>query len=701
METKRGQIPLLRLLLPFACGIALGLNFSNHFPFVYATLASFVVLFIYKWYENKYSIGYSYRWIFGTLLAAFLFCAGYSFILLNTPSEKAIDISHCNPEGDRNYYLVSIISSPKEKDKTIKAVGEVKGIIERGTLKKTSGKVMFSFQKDTVGDTIRYDDMLEVHTTLTTIKPPMNPDEFDYMNYLEMNGIYYEAFVPKHSFHFTRTSDTPWLLRFTDRCRHKLIDLLNTKIKGNEAAVGSAILLGYRNDLSPSVVEEFVDSGTVHVICVAGLHVGILIWLLNFLLLFLDNFKHGKLIRTILLLLLVWLYALFTGMATPVIRATVMFSFLLIGRQFSRYTNSVNTLAASAFLMLLINPFSLADTGFQLSYLSVFGILTIYPLLNSIFEPRSFIVKKIWELTCLSASAQLSIAPLSLLYFHQFPNYFLLTNLLVVPLLSIVIYSGMLFFVTSYIPFVSIITTWLFQKSLFLMNTLVGQSNHLPFYVTRGISISSWETVLLFISIICLFAFFSRKTYIPLIVGLVSFLFFTGINIYKNIIHSKQQMFVVYHVYKHPVAVFISGRQSIMPFSDISSSDFSYHVQYHFWERGVRDTSSLRNDTSALLLSGHLAVQNNFMQFNGKKYVFLRNSDDLPDSLQKFPVHCVVVSADYKQGMAALQNAFTFDTLIFDSSIAPARLKKWKGECAALHILYYDVSKQGAYIENS
>ena len=583
----------------------------------------------------------------------------------------------------------------------MKAVGEVKGIIDRGTLQKTSGKVMFSFQKDSVGDTIHYGDLVEVHTSLTYVKPPMNPDEFNYKHYLEMNGIYSEAFVPKHSFHLTGRSDAPWPLCFTDKCRHKLIDLLNHNIKGNAAAVASAILLGYRNDLSPSVVEEFVDSGTVHVICVAGLHVGIIIWLLNFLLLFLDNYKHGKLIRTLLLLSLVWLYALFTGMATPVIRASTMFSFLLVGRHFSRYTNSVNTLASSAFLVLLFNPFQLVDTGFQLSYLSVLGILTIYPLLNNIFEPGNFILKKIWELTCLSASAQLSIAPLSFLYFHQFPNYFLITNLLVVPLLSIVIYVGVLFFLTSYIPYISVAITWLFQKSLLLMNTLVGQSNHLPFYVTRGISISYWETTLLFISIICLFVFFSYKTYRPLVLGLLSLLLFIGTNIYKNILHSKQQLFAIYHVYKHTVPAFISGKESVMPFSDVSPSDFGYHVQYHFWEKGVKDTLTLRNDTSAVLLSGHMAVQYNFIQFNGKRYVFLRSNDDLPDSLDKFPVHCVIVSADYKAGMEALQNAFTFDTLIFDSSIAPSRLKKWKEQCAQLHISYYDVSKQGAYIENS
>ncbi len=700
MDIKRGQIPLARLFLPFAAGIAFALHFTGYFAFIYATVALLIILLGYNWYSNKQDIGYSNRWIFGTLVATFLFCAGYSLTLLNTPTEKVSDISK-HIKDDPHSFLVSIISSPKEKEKSVKAVAEVKGIINHGQLLKTTGKVMFSFQKDTVGDTIRYGDLLVVHTQLTPVKPPMNPDEFDYKNYLQMNGVYYEAFVPKHSFYNTGKSDISWLLRFTDRCRHKLIDLLNNKIKGNEAAVGSAILLGYRNDLSPGVIQQFTDSGTVHVICVAGLHVGIFIWMLNLLLLFLDRFKYGKIIRTILLLTLLWLYALLTGMATPVIRATVMFSFLLVGRQFSRYTNSINTLAASALLMLLINPYALADTGFQLSYLSVFGILTIYPILNELIEPRQFIFRKIWELTCLSASAQLAILPLSLLYFHQFPNYFILTNLLVVPLLSVAIYSGILFFITARIPFISTITTWLFHKSLLIMNLLVGQSNHLPLYVTKGIFIYPLEVILLFTFIIGLFLFHHNRKFSTLAFSLSALIFFMGIRIYENTIHSKQQIFAVYHISKKTGVAFISGRQSIMPYSNIDSLDFNYHVQYHLWERGVKDTGMINKDTSGLFLSGHLAVKDNFMQFNGKRYVFLQKDADLPDSLQKFPVHCIIVSAAYKQGMEALQNAFTFDTLIFDSSIAPARLKKWKRECDELHIQYYDVSKQGAYIENS
>lgn len=700
MDIKRGQIPLARLFVPFAIGITLAINYSNLRYSTYITALLLIILSGYNWYINKKGSEYKNRWIFGTLVALFLLSAGYSITYLNIPAQKTSDISKY-ADDDMHSYIVSIVSSPKEKDKSTKAVGELKGILDYGKVTKVTGKLMLSFQKEDGGDTIRYGDLLTIKTKIAPVKPPMNPDEFDYKHYLEMNGIYYEAFIPKHSFHNTDRTSVSKLLYYTDRCRHKLIDLINERIKGNEASVASAILLGYRNDLSPTVIQQFTDSGTVHVICVAGLHVGIIFWILDLLLGFLNNFKYGKVIRTCTLLILMWAYALLTGMATPVIRATVMFSFLLVGRQFSRYTNSINTLATSALFILILNPFSLADTGFQLSYLSVLGILTIYPILKRLFESKYFIPQKIWELACISASAQLSILPLSLFYFHQFPNYFILTNLLIVPLLSIAIYSGIIFLITSHIPIISVATCWLFNKCLIVMSLLVGQSNHLPAYVTKGIFLYPVEVVLILFTLLSFYFYHHSKNYKLLLTSLSALLVFFGLRIYNDRVHARQQLFAVYHVSKKSAYTFISGKQSVMPFNTIDSTDFCYHLQYHFWDRGIRDTLSIKKDTSATMLSGHLAIKNNFIEFNNQRYVFIRTNDDLPDSLSKFHVHCLVVSAAYNEGMEALQNAFTFDTLIFDSSIAPMRLKKWKKECTDLNIKYYDVSKQGAYIENS
>jgi|SRR6185312_16323393 len=695
MNFRLSQMPFIRLVAPLTIGIIPALYFHiSSTAFYTIILSSFCLLLAWNWYENKNS-NYKTRWVFGMLVSLFLIATGYSVTLLKQPFQNHSYFgNYLNDKTDS--LMVSVVSSPQQKEKTIKIIGEITAINTNGKPQHTSGKALFYIEKDSISKLIKYGDVLYVNTYLQNVKPPGNPDEFDYKSYLALHGIYHEAYIKAGQYSFAGKNDASGLISFTNRCREHLIALLDSNIKGKEAAVASAILLGYRDDLSQQVLGQFADSGTIHVICVAGLHVGILFWLLGLLLLPLERMKHGKLMRTVILVLLLWLYALFTGMATPVIRATVMFSFLVIGRYFGRYTNNINTLAASAFLVLLINPFQLADAGFQLSYLSVLGIIIIYPKLYNLFEFRNYFIDKLWELACLSISAQMAIVPLSILYFHQFPNYFVFTNLLIVPLLSIVIYSGVLFFLTAHIPLLSTVTAWVLQKSLLLMNAFVDKAHNLPLFVTKGISISVYESLLLYLVLIAFLVFVFTKKYRASVLSLSCFVIFLGIRVYKDYTHSHQQLFVVYDVPKHSAITFISGRQCVTT-QPIDSLDFCYNMQCHWWARGVRDSSLLR-DTSALLLNHHLYVHHNYAQFNNLKIAFIK-SGDIPTT--KVKVHYLVLSGNYRQNIAALQNAFIFDKLIFDSSVSAYKLKKWKEECEALHIKYYDVSSQGAFIENT
>lgn len=699
MNSKLSQMPFLRLIAPFALGITLALYFPVSPAITYIVVPS-VTAFLFLWYGyNSKHQNYGRRWIFGAITGTLLIASGYSVTLLKKPYRSASYYEHYLSHRSDSL-VVSLISQPEHKGKDIKTTGEVIVVIKNGKSYHTHGMAMFYFQDDSNSEQLKYGDRLDVCTYLSYIKFPKNPDAFDYGNYLAMHGIYREAYVRSHTYSVTGKSNVPWLLTFTNNCRQKLVILLNDKIGGNEAAVGSAILLGYRDDLSQSVIRRFADSGTIHVICVAGLHVGILFWLLGLLLLPIERLKHGKLIRTILLVLLLWLYALFTGMATPVMRATVMFSFLITGRHFGRYTNSINTLAASAFLMLLINPYAIADTGFQLSYLSVLGIIVTYPLLNKLLSPRNFLLQKLWDLTCLSISAQLAIAPLSLLYFHQFPNYFILTNLLVVPLLSVVIYTGLLFFITSHIPFISTVTTWLLQKSLWLMNSLVGLAHRMPFSVSRGISISAPEALLLYIVLLALFAFIITKKYAALIATLSCFTFFLGIRVWKDYEHYNQHLFVVYDIPRQSAVAFLSGSDCVTA-RPIDSLDFCYDVQCHWWAKGIRDSSSLYYDTHTMLLSNYLYIHKNYADFNNLKIAFIHSNDDISRASSKIKVQYLILSGDYKMNIAALQNAYIFDKLILDSSVTSYMAKKWEKECERLHIKFYNVNKQGAFIINT
>jgi len=231
------------------------------------------------------------------------------------------------------------------------------------------------------------------------------------------------------------------------------------------------------------------------------------------------------------------------------------------------------------------------------------------------------------------------------------------------------------------------------------MNGLVKMGTHLPYFVTKGINISIAEALLLYIILALLFAFILNKKYHTLFTALSCFIIFLGIRVCKDYIHSKQQIFIVYYTPKHSAVAFLSGKQC-MTTEPIDSLDFAYHIQYHWWEKEIKKSSTIPTDTAAVMLANHLYIYKNHTQFNDLKIVFIRNNLDLPDSSQKIKVRYLILSSNYWLDIAALQNAFIFDKLIFDSSVSASRVKKWKDECEQLHISYYDVSTQGAFIEN-
>ncbi len=699
MSVKLSQIPFVRILVPFIAGIITELYFPLHPIFVYSAALSLCILFLWNWREKTKGAQYPLRWVYGSLAAIFLYSSGYCLALLHTPSEKKNYAGYI-VTGNRDSLVITITSIPQEKQKTIKATGEITSIIKNGISCNTTGKALFYFQKDSISKKLNYGDELLVYSQLNEIEPPTNPDEFDYKQFLQNHGITYECYASDYTYSVIGNSNSNPALRFANNSRKKLANLLHEKIGGNEAEVASAILLGYRDDLSRSITQSFVDSGVVHVICVAGLHVGIIFLLLNYLIVFPNKFNYGKLLSMALILIILWLYALFTGFATPVLRATIMFSFLTIGNHFRKYTNNVNTHAASAFIILLFDPFSLADAGFQLSYLSVLGIIVIYKPLRSIFSPPNIIIRKIWELACVSIAAQVAVLPLSILYFHQFPNYFIIANILIVPLLAAVVYIGIIFFLTSWIPVISNATAFLLQKCLLIMNAIVSGVAHLPFSVSKGISISNIEALLLFLFIVFFILYFSSRKYYTLPSALSVFALFLFIQAVKKTIHSRQEIFVVYNIPGKSAATFISGSQSLMPFSKADSADIAIHIQYNWWRLGVKNNAKINSDTNAVLLNGKIMLLKQFVRFNNSKIAFIRKNSDVVLSTKKLTLHAVVISAGYDLDITTLKNAFTFDTLIFDSSVPEYKLKKWEAECRLLNLHYHSVKTQGAFIEN-
>ena len=231
------------------------------------------------------------------------------------------------------------------------------------------------------------------------------------------------------------------------------------------------------------------------------------------------------------------------------------------------------------------------------------------------------------------------------------------------------------------------------------MDFIVSGVSRLPYSTVNGISISVLEAILLFLCMVLFFFFFPpEEVSFPFrIIGSVPV---SGLSCGGKNNSLAPAIITVYNIPGKTAIAFISGDHCLMPFSKVDSTDIAMHIQYNWWKLGVKDNRSIPADTDAVLLSGKLLVQKQFVQFNNCRIAFIKNDRDMPSFSDKLNLNCVIVSGSYKLDMLSLKNAFNFDTLVFDSSVPDYKLKKWEAECKQLNLHYYNVKTQGAYIKN-
>jgi competence protein ComEC len=385
-------------------------------------------------------------------------------------------------------------------------------------------------------------DLVLLRGRIEPIPPSLNPFQFDYAKYLYYQHVH-DQIRAKHSLKLRSGSS---LRRMAFKMRSKLIDAFqNSAISGENAAILMAILLGDKSELETQLRTDFSRVGAMHILAVSGLHLGI-IFLLFDQLLQLFRFRRQSWFRVILLTSILWGFALLTGMSNSVMRSALMFSFLIAADLLKRKGVGLNSVAASALILLLLDPFRLFQLGFQLSYLAVFGILTIYPALSVIFKSKYKLINKLIDLMLISLAAQLSTLPLTLAYFHQFPNLFLISNLLVVPLAFLIVSGGVLLSII----FLSSGSMWgldhLINRLIDLLRNVVAYIAKFDWTATEGIWLQKMSLLFIALALLFLITYLHRRSskYLITVAGLIA-----AILIVENlelILQSFQNQFTVY-----------------------------------------------------------------------------------------------------------------------------------------------------------
>lgn len=634
IANHKGEIPFVILIIPFLLGISLALSYARFVDTKLLTIIAGVlsVVFIALNIAYKKFNVYKVRWVGGMLITLILFLFGWVSVAGYSELNRDDHFSKTKSQ----FIVVRINNEPVLKNGLLRFTATVEESISNKTKTPTSGTLLITL-KDSTARNLYYGDELLIPAKYAAVEPPYNPAEFNYKQYLANKNIYYQQFLFRGQYRILAHNAGNPIVAYAHRLRQHLVEKLKINMHDPAAiAVASTIILGYRADLSSDVLQAYQNTGTVYVLTVSGAQVAVLYFMLSFALAFLSRYKYGKVLRAVIIIAFIWYYALLTGLSPAVCRAVVVVSMVVIGRTFSRYINSLNILGISAFALLLYDPYYITEVGFQLAYLAVAGLIIFRPIVYKWLKFRNKIADRIWSVCSVSIAAQVVTFPLSAYYFHQFPVYFLLSNLLAVLPVTIIMYTGIVYLLLPQIPVVSKCLGYILEHTILLMNKMLTIIERLPFVSITKIWITGVECLLLYAIIITLFYFlYDRKAW--LLKACLVCILLLSIFISLEKINTQQTNSLAFLSLRKHIGIVMKNGDKAVVISDLPDTDknYKYSIQPYLDSSGVSNVKlyNLKQD----MHSAFAAKRYDLIQFRDKTILICKgqgNDDKLNNALK-------------------------------------------------------------------
>ena len=548
---------------------------------------------------------------------------------------------------------------------------------------KTTGSVLINIEKDSIASFFKIGDRILIKNKFIAIKESLNPHQFNYKNYLVKQGIHQQVYTTKQELLLLDQTSTSFL-GFIAAFRLKIQQSLQQyDFSEDELAIMNALLLGQRQDISKELTANYSKAGAIHILAVSGLHVGIILWMLSFVLKPLERYKKGKVIKLVLVLLFLWFFAVLAGMSASVTRAVTMFSAIAIGQFYNKRNAVEHSLIFSMFLLLLLKPLFLFDVGFQLSYLAVFGIIWVQPVFYQLWNPKYYIIDKGLQLITVSTAAQLGVLPISLFYFHQFPGLFFLSNLLIIPFLGVILGTGIIVLGLSYLTILPIFLVDIYGGIISILNRLVAFIARQEAFLFSDISFSFIKMFFSYLVIIACFQFFLKRNAKRCLFFLSSVLVFQSVFFYEKYHIEKNNEFIVFHKSRNSIVGIRTG---------------SFLEVYNDMDSLVTKQNLLKN----YKVGENIQYQNNYkipnlLQLNKQVILFIDTAGiyNLTDLQQ--PI--LVLRQSPKINLERLIKKLQPTIIIADGSNYKSYVRRWKATCLKLQIPFWSTDELGAYIK--
>ena len=688
------KYPFVRMLLPFALGIWC----SSCLPFFHIQSISLVFLalslLLFSFVASVTLKRQRFSWLFGTVMSCYLFMAGYALTRVHD-AESQKDYFR-NYADDATYYVARVYDDPTEREKNIRMVLQLEYQFgDSLPSRPVAGKVMAYIPKSDSAFSLRYGDLVAFPAPIREVSGPKNPEEFDYKAYLARKGITGQVFLRESDWLDLQVNNANPIYAFSYRFRDVLLtSLQRSGLSDNEFGVAAAILLGYDDKLADDVRKNYVAAGSMHILCVSGMHVGIIYLLASFLLAFLNRKKWQKMLKHLLLLALIWFYALIAGLSPSILRSALMITFVIVGELIQRKGFIINSIAASAFVLLCVNPNNLFEIGFLLSYSAVIGIVVLQRPIYNLLYFKNKLLDKAWEITAVALAAQIATVPYTLFYFNQFTTYFWLSNLFMTPISFVVVISGMVLLLVSWIPYVNTLVGYLVWGAVYVMNWVVEKVESLPFSIVKGLYISDFEFTMLLLAFVLLLLMVSlrkRRFLVAVLSSLLLFMVSLTVRLYQS---NSQNAIVVYSLRNHTAVDFVSGGQHALLadstlLADESTLDYSVkgswakrHLSLHPQVIGFEEDFE----------NAYLCKKSNLASFDGK-LLALWNDERLTDTLSyRLPVDYLLVMGRQNPDVQSAVNGYDAKLLLIDGSVPRYLAEKWMAQAAEKQLPVYDLS---------
>lgn len=679
-------LPILKITAAFSLGIAFAieLNLAWYFWLLLSPLALPVMFWGYK------SMHYSHRWVFGAGAFLLFFSLGATYVSI--AKSHIIEATF----DDKAFLTVQVDDNPIKTKYGCRWTSRV--VEAPPTIKMLIGTKAISYSKDTILP--NYSSILRVRARVASIDPPKNPYEFSFKDYYAHQGIYSSMFIPKEGMLFLGKAEVNPILRLAYYLqRYTLQTFVRLGFNGDELGVILALMIGDKQFLDGNLKTMYANVGAMHILAVSGMHVALYYFVLASLLFFLKG-RVGGLLRGIIILLALWIFTFVAGFSPSIVRATVMFTFILVGKMLNRSYNTHNLVAASFVVLLLYNPFSLYDVGFLLSYAAVFSILLFYPFFST-WAPRNRILRWGYDLVAVSLAAQILTFPLTVYYFHQFPLIFLLTNVILIPLTTIIIYGGL---------FLLSITWWAWgahQLAIGLVG-LLKFTNHsvlwiekIPGAVLSSVYFERWQMLLLFVAFMLLFIFslYRKAMLIQLSLALMVVVAFGSA---FSMVKERKPLMVVYSV-RGGTAILLSSNERSYCLCDSIRDGYSYKFMDQSllkWGRLASNEvtfTSFKNNINEL----DCKSRGGWCSFRGK-VIYISSKQILKKKTTDPPIHVdyLIICRNTQGKPKELLKYIYPKFVVVDGSASKFLNEIWERECSQIGIPCHSVIKNGAFVAN-